>query len=211
MESIAFRITRPTEQFEVLFKELSLVSRKLIIYEHNDTKQVHFHGLIIDCSINMLSVKRRFDKITKLKKTEWSFKCKEITEEFITYMSKGKLTPSFVHGYDDDQVKAFTQRWVQYNKQKQTLLATPLQLKATQKQIIQEIITLMNTAYQPHELSFLAPKQVDFVIENLILKLNQHQIVLGRFKFRDIIDTVMRNTHPEAYASKMSTLYFDRF
>lgn len=206
---MVFRITRPAKDFTELFLELSKISKKIIIYEHTDKSRIHFHGLVKGITISVLAVKNRFAKISKFDKTDWSFKTKDITDNFITYMSKGNLSPCFNSGYTDEEVKAFTRSWT--NKSVEEKVKSTDTQKATQKQIVDEVVQMLTKSQREDETAWLSPKLVNFALDNLISKLNEHKIIIGRYKIRDLLDSIFRQTHSQQFKDKMCSLYFERF
>lgn len=91
----------------------------IAVYEHEadeDVKRTHIHFLVINSEVNTDALKTRYKKLYGgIEKSDWRFKY-DVTEDsskFITYMSKGKLSPKLTKGYDVATLVALTELWVE--------------------------------------------------------------------------------------------------
>lgn len=201
---IAFRITRPFQVLEASMKMYADNCEKLIVYEHVDASRPHIHGLIVDCKVGTDTLKNYVRKfLGKIDKTDWSFVTKDVNEKFIVYMSKGKLAPSFVKGFNEDQVEAYRNDWVSNPLKKQTKLTyivkeTPAERKMRQEDMVNEIVK----RYQES-----ADKSPDFLIGTIYRVVSvENKNILGRYKVRDYYDTVVGRVNPTKWIDCMKKL-----
>jgi len=203
MESQAIRVSRSFEELRSVIEKLD--ARRVVVYQHDSDEEVsrtHIHILVQDCNVEKLTFKRRIEALVgKVAASDWSFKATDDNVgKYITYMSKGVLQPVYQRGYTDDEVAKFRASWVTHEKSKPDK-------KATYDVVIQKIIESCSFDDNDH----ITPASVKLVTDLLIKELNKHRMIVGRFKFRDMVDTVFRQVKPEAYASKMVNLYMERF
>lgn len=116
---IAFRVSSSYDSLTDFITKLSEVSEKVIIYQHDATR-IHIHGLVQDCRISTDTMKNWIKKCLNVKsfpKSDWSFKSVDDDYgKYITYMSKGKLSPMYVKEFDDEFVEQCRNEWVDYVK-----------------------------------------------------------------------------------------------
>lgn len=203
MISQAIRVSRSFDELREVFQ--SLKARRVVVYEHvadDEVSRTHVHALVQNADVNVLAFKRRIEKhLGKVEKSDWSFK--ETTgneDKYVTYMTKGVLEPSYIFGYTDLEVNAFRSHWV--TPKKEVKESTP-----SHKQIILEVIAEIPIS----EDDYRSEKHVIAVTNLLIQKLNKYHIVTGRFKIRDMLDTIFRMTTPGRFADSIARLYSERF
>jgi len=197
MDKCVLRISRPYEEVREVFEGLGAES--IIVYEHDEASRVHIHALLKGCSIQLLSLKRRIEKVVgKVSKTDWSFKTTEITDQFITYMSKGKLEPVFVKGFTPEQIASYRSAWIERVKVQTKL--TKVNDKATYKEILCEVKKLI-----PKDSGFYFCNYDDamYVARNLNRILTEKDIITSRYKVRDMLDTLFRDLDNETFSSKV--------
>lgn len=190
---IALRITRPYSDLASVFQ--SLEAEKIVVYQHDDSNRVHIHALILNCPILVIAVKRRIEKVLgKVNASDWSFKTSDITDNFITYMSKGKLDPLYVKGFDADKIDGYRLSWVAPKKQSKLSVKDKTQ---TFKDIINEVCAISK------DLDYQNYQDIKFVVQNLVLRLNKNDICTSRYKIRDLVETVFRKQSPESYVDNL--------
>lgn len=124
--NLAIRISRSFDEIKQWCEELK--AEKIILYQHDaddEISRTHVHMLVIGITIKQDTLKYRYKKLYgDIDKTDWSFitsykedgKLIPITLEssykFITYMSKGHLTPLICDGFDRFLILELTQKWV---------------------------------------------------------------------------------------------------
>jgi len=125
--NLAIRISRSFDEIKDWIQGLK--AKHLIAYQHDaddEVSRTHIHLLVIESGVKPDGMKARFKTLYgNIDKTDWSFatafkdsgNVTPITEEssskFITYMSKGHLTPVHSIGYDPEHILNLTQQWVQ--------------------------------------------------------------------------------------------------
>lgn len=123
------RISRSYEEVKDWIQNLK--GDSILAYQHDADAQVertHVHILLIASGIKPDAMKARFKTLYgSINKTDWMFSTtykdkstgdiiqitKETSPKCITYMSKGRLTPSHSVGYDPEYVLQQTQLWVE--------------------------------------------------------------------------------------------------
>jgi len=124
LESYAIRITRDYETLNPWINDLVSFSTtgRLVVYQHDaddEVSRTHCHLLLKDVKRNTattVTLKRRLAKLTNQEYAvcDWSFKTTygekktPVDDAFISYMSKGSLSPSFVIGYTKEQIEEYS-------------------------------------------------------------------------------------------------------
>jgi len=203
MNSQAIRISRSFDELRPVFQ--SLKARHVIVYEHVEDEEVsrtHVHALVQNADVTVLAFKRRIEKhLGKVEKSDWSFKETTGNEgKYITYMSKGELQPVYSVGYTNLEIETFRSYWVTPKKE---VKESPPSFK----HIIAEVISELPIS----EDDYRSESHVLTVTNLLIKKLNKYHVVTGRFKIRDMLDTIFRTTSPERFSSSIVKLYSERF
>lgn len=203
MHSQAIRVSRSYDELKQIFQ--SLKARHVIVYEHvadEEVSRTHVHALVQNADITCLAFKRRIEKhLGKIERSDWSFKETDGNEaKYVTYMTKGELKPVYVSGYTDDEVEQFRSNWIAPKQEIKT--ETP-----SYKDIIAEVIAEVPIS----EDDYRSESHVVVVTNILIKKLNRYRIVTGRFKIRDILDTIFRTMTPEKFAGSIVKMYGERF
>lgn len=118
---IAFRITNSYIELVSFITKLEQVSEKLIIYEHEASRK-HIHGLVLKCKISTDTMKNWIKKCLNVKtypKSDWSFKTADDEySKYITYMSKGKLQPSYYKDFEVGYIEQCRTSWINFAQQK---------------------------------------------------------------------------------------------
>jgi len=183
-----------TKSFRVLEPFFRELQGSMVVYEHTEGRRVHCHALV-NGGPNTTTMKARLVKLCgKWKKEDWAFMTKYRTEEgsrdvndtLITYMSKGKLAPSYVVGYTEESIERFRSAWVEYEKPK----------KPTHADLCDEVIRRLGVQLHPHaDTSILA---------EVVRVLQHHRMVVGRYKMRDMCDTVKAWLDPPRFVAEMA-------
>lgn len=203
MNSYAIRLSRSYAELRPVFE--SLKATRVLVYEHEADEEVsrtHVHALVQNADITVLAFKRRIEKVIgKVSKSDWSFKeTDQNVAKYVTYMTKGSLTPEYNVGYTQDEVEQFKAYWIEPKPQSRAVVVS-------YKDIIAEVI-----AEVPHTaLDFTSETHVVMVTNLLMKRLNHHRIVTGRFKIRDMLDTIFRMMTPQKYAGSIVRLFSERF
>lgn len=114
----AVRLTFPYQKLVEFFDRFE----KVVVYQHDADESVnrtHVHALV-EISVSTDTAKNWVQKCvgSRPKKDMWSFvsklKKQPVTEEFITYMTKGKLEPVMLKGYTKELCDKYKARWVDH-------------------------------------------------------------------------------------------------
>lgn len=120
MSSYVCRITLPFSDVNQFIEDWADKADKLLVYEHEADEEVsktHCHFLIRDCKVKEDRLKQIVNKIVSppLKGNEcWSWKTviEDKVADYITYMTKGKLTAKYNKGYDQFYIDERKKVWV---------------------------------------------------------------------------------------------------
>lgn len=208
---LAVRISRAYHELSGFWDKLVEEGTAMIVYQHDadeDVKRTHVHAVIqvnldsTDTSgikVKVDTWKARIKKylnVTAFNKADWSFvtsvgKPKSpVKWDYITYMSKGNLHPVATnHLPEEIDYDAFRLKWVpmmgtnmkvQYKIEK---YLSPADMKKTYNQMIDEII------------SRLADDHTNENVLNVLLKyVAEKRLIIGRYKIRDMYDTILLRT-----------------
>lgn len=186
------RLTQPFHVLEKFF--IDLQCERLVVYEHTDGKRPHVHALVVGATHNTTTLKARLAKVIfpkKWAKDEWAFmtrykvldQTEKVNENLITYMSKGTLSPCHVRGYTEAFIEEKRSAWVQHTKPK----------KKTYADIVDEVIQELPECTNLDET----------IIQLIIAKLRQNRMVCGRYKIRDLFDSVLAWRDPMTFQSRI--------
>jgi len=139
-------------------------------------------------------------RLTKLcgtwKKGDWAFVTKygkedepkkEVNDDLITYMSKGLLDPQLVIGFKEEDILAFKTKWVDAEFK--------VVRKPTYDALVTQVISMS-----------IGPISGTELLNNIIEVLNKYNVVCGRYKIRDIYDTVLRRTQKYSFINQMTDM-----
>lgn len=101
----AGRVHCDLSEQEVIIQGLKARCDSIIVYRHEDTLHHHIHFLMKGVTVSydtLVNVVKR--AIPGAKKDKYSFKT-GANDDFISYMSRGKLDPVFNQGFSEDIVK----------------------------------------------------------------------------------------------------------
>lgn len=186
---LAIRITLSYDRLEQTFSQIKDVSQRVIVYQHDATR-VHVHALIVGCTVSTDTLKNWVMREIngKLTRDSWSFKTAQ-NEEFITYMSKGSLTPVFVSGYQPEVIEAFRSKWVQQAPKSKSLVQYRLKIENPQEQKLRQQDMLKEIIIRYNESQNQTPSFLISLIRQVVVI--EQKTLLGRYKLRDYYDTVM--------------------
>lgn len=203
------RLTFPYDTFSQDFYD-DIPCKSLVIYEHtrDETDPVHnrthIHLVILGLELTIPGLKGRISTYlnTEVRRSDWSFKKIDNINEvpkILVYMSKGRYQPCYARNMEIDDA-AIISAWENYgNLQRpmRQLKITQLgskEYKQTYNDLIDKTINILEEGgdYQPRQ-----------IIETIISVFRKERIIIGRYKIRDIYDTVLMRKLPEHYIEKL--------
>jgi len=191
------RLTKPFVILETFFRELQC--ENMVVYEHaedEEIKRTHVHALITDPTSGTTTMKARLTKLCGVwKKEDWAFVTKyksndknlPVDDKLITYMSKGCLEPSLVVGFTEEQITKYKDAWIEPETRKK--------VKPTYDAITKEVLRMT-----------IGPQPAIVILNNVITVCNKYNVICGRYKIRDIFDSVYRRSNPTEFLSRMEDM-----
>lgn len=150
----AVRVSYPYAQLVEVFKKLSEVCDKIVVYEH-DASRVHVHALLCGCRVSTDTIKNWIKKTLNVtvSKYDWSFKNANKDDKYITYMSKGKLEPAFSKGYDGLELASLREQWQDKKevKEEESSVIDLRKVRVTRYTLANEVLGLYNERYTTAE------------------------------------------------------------
>lgn len=118
----AVRITRSFDELKPFFQKIvtSHPDSVLVVFQHDADEEVsrtHIHAAMINVNPSTDTLKRWIKDALDVKsfsRYDWSFKQLEGLDRYVTYMSKGKLEPSFLHNIEYATVTALRSEWKEH-------------------------------------------------------------------------------------------------
>lgn len=201
----AIRITKSFNDLTEFFPKLDLVAERYVWYEHTVPNNIHVHGLVVGCTVSTDTLKNYIRKsVGNMKSTEWSFKSADDLN-FITYMSKGNLSPVIAKGFASEEIVELTSKWVSMETKKKSMVQYKIKVEnPTQAKIRQN--ELMDMVKQRcKEKGITRPRDVLEEIRQVVYV--EHKTISGRYKIRDYYDYVLGSqVSPERWLDNMEKL-----
>lgn len=198
MVDLAIRVSR---KYDDVFDWVDgIMSSKICIYEHEadvEVSRTHIHMLVIGSELKPDALKARFKKLYgNIDAKDWSFK-KADNEEFITYMSKGKLVPKLTKGYTVAEIQSYTDKWVE----------PKTMLKLEDGKFVRDI----NEPGQKTKIQLLeqmrsrlcgtdSTRDILKVIRKVLI---ENKVVIGQYKMMDYYDSLMMYERKEDWLCAM--------
>lgn len=172
---------------------------KIAVYEHPKDEEVsrtHCHILVYGLSVKSDNLKYHLKKIdsTLNGRTDWSFSDKEVDDNFITYMSKGTLSPKLLKGYDTDYIESLRLKWIDPVQMKieKGKIVVDKPITESKKKSKRELLELMKTRYT----SDMSTTEVCKLIRRILIENNE---VLGLYKVMDYYDALIMYSDKERF------------
>jgi len=119
MTGYAVRVSKNAEQLVDIAKRWKPYCDTIVLYEHNeDANRIHCHLYLggVECTTKRL---KQVSGLPNQGNSLWSFKkAEEDIDVYITYMSKGKYDPTYLHGYEFKDTERLKSLWVEPEKKK---------------------------------------------------------------------------------------------
>lgn len=204
---LAVRVTRPYEEVKEWLDNIK--STKLIVYQHDGDTEVsrtHIHMMIVGSELKPDALKARYKKLYgNIDAKDWSFKAADENQgRYLTYMSKGELTPKLTKNYDTDYVTNCMREWVE----------PKTNLKLEDGKFVRDI-ALPNQKTKLELLEQMRSKLCDSDTTRTILKiirtvLIDNKVVIGQYKMMDYYDSLMMYSRKEEWLSGMERKIMSR-
>jgi len=203
-------LSKKPEKDESFIKKLSDACDVCVVYEHEADETVtrtHIHAYVENPKVSTDTMKnwvKKTLKVTAFPKTDWSF-VGATDRGFITYLTKGKLTPCSVKGISDDEISILKAAWVDQPPSRGKIqyklkIENPQEQKMRQAEMVAEIRRRIHVDAPKDDMGYHDPGNVLHIIYDVVVR--QNNTVCGRYKIRDYYDTVMtlENSHHHATA-----------
>lgn len=217
--NFAIRVSRSYE--EIVNWVQSLKGDKVLAYQHDaddEVSRTHVHLLLINSGIKPDAMKARFKTLYgEIVKTDWSFasgfkedgKMVPINDDnsskFITYMSKGCLTPVFNHGYDPDEVKRLTSEWKEPKKMLSVkggkFVRTTDDVPDKPKKTRRTLVEIMVDRGKDQDIGDWDTKGILTMIRNVLVENNE---VVGMWKVMEYYDAYLMYACKDAWLNMIT-------
>jgi len=201
MHSYNVRISHPFTEIRSWIEQIE--APQVLAVQHEADQEVsrtHTHILVVDSPVAALALKHKLKRMypdISLTKGDWAFpelKDRDL-EHIATYYLKGTLEPSFVKGLSFDW-ELIRSRWVDRKIQTQLKYVDPH--KMNYSEMLQQIKNTMK-------------EQNDYSIDNMLDQIRQvfiiqNKRIIGRFKVRDIVDTLMAEFEPHDWKHSLKRI-----
>jgi len=207
---LKIRVSRPYEELKDFAAKLSDACDVCVVYEHEADETVnrtHIHAYVENPKVSTDTMKnwvKKTLKVTAFPKTDWSF-VGATDRGFITYLTKGKLTPCLVKGISAEEIGTLKAAWVDQPPAKGKIqyrlkIENPQEQKMRQAEMVAEIRRRIREDTPADDMGYHNTRHVLNIITAVVVK--QNNTVCGRYKIRDYYDTVMmlENSHSHATA-----------
>lgn len=199
----AVRISRAYEQIQEVVVRIEGVCKNLVVYQHDADEEVsrtHCHMLLVSCEVSTDTLKNWFKKqLGDVNKTDWSFKAAATELDkmtgFMTYCSKGHITPRFNNLVDGAAVAELTAAWVDPGTQKVKLKDGKLVREVDDAKVVskREILELIIAEVGD------TPRSTKDVLSGIRTVLMKNKCVIGQYKVLDYYDSYMMYNQKEAW------------
>lgn len=221
MPSFAFRISVPYDECrEKVLEYLESLSEKLIIYQHeadDDVNRTHIHGLIMDCSRSDDTLRNNLFKVNYTKNYELksTYKTKTgtypVDDKYITYMSKGKLDPSYSKGYTEDEIAAYKAQWKDMTISKYGRIELTPKEEGKPKAMSRFAFVMHCAEIYAEEILKMAeeghvtrmPFDRRLATQLVILECVKQQQAIGFYKIVDLVDAIQMVANPQGLANNI--------
>lgn len=179
------------------------VCASIVVYEHpsdDEVSRVHCHIWAIGIGKSD-TLKNHLKKVIgEVDKSDWYFteknkKKEPWTDEVITYMSKGVLTPMYVKGYTEEQIADYCSKWVFPQSPLKCVdgkLVIEREIAEKKKKTKREIIEEMKSFY----LDTMELDEVIKLIRKILIKNNE---VIGMYKVMDYYDALIMYANKQLF------------
>lgn len=210
-QMLAIRVSRPYSELVGVFDRIKDACDKYIVYQHDADEEIardHVHGLIVGCKVSTDTLKNWVKKelrVSAFPKTDWSFVTElqgsPVNDQFITYMAKGHLDP-VRSTWDTEEVARLKSLWKDdYSKRglkrqyKIVEMLTPAEAKKTYNQMLDDIQARLQDRDDDR-----------YILEQIVRYANEKRLIVGRYKIRDMYDTLRSRIKPSTYIADLAAM-----
>lgn len=209
----AFRITKSYEELGLALLPLYDICDRVAVYEHEadtEVSRTHVHGVLIGCKRKEDTVRNKFfkgvydapDYELKTKYKTAKMDMVPVDAEYIKYMSKGDLDPSFFKGFTQEELDNYRRGWVNHKLNESVAEKTS---KKSQLTVYEMAVEIMGTDATAH----LGLARED-IVDKIIKYLNSKRQAANMYKVRDIYDACMMYSRPQKYVQGCMALIVKR-
>lgn len=202
--SFNVRLSRPYDEIKSWVE--SLAAPRVLAVQHDaddEVSRTHTHILIVASPVEALALKHKLERMCgKFTKGDWAFpKLKDDDFNHIAvYMSKGKHDYSMMKGFDFDWDNIKSQ-WIEPTKTQTQLDKNGSVIK----------IDKMKQSQMIDRVNLLLKEDNDYSIDNMLDKIRkvfikENQCIVGRYKTRDIVDTLMAINEPSEWKTSLKRI-----
>lgn len=206
MTDLAIRLTFCYTEVQEIIEQFSNNSEGCVVYEHekdDEVSRTHVHMYLHKCKVSTDTLKNYIRrKKGQVEKTDWSFKTAESDPtKYITYMSKGVLTPVYFHGYLEAYIDECKRRWVD---------PTVSKVKLSNGKLVKEIDDSSNISKRQlveEMVANIGDSECDtrVILDGIRKVLIQHRIVVGMYKVMDYYDSYIMYSQKQKWIEMIAS------
>lgn len=154
MSALSLRVTMTALELQEkkFYEYLAERSDGVCCVEHfadANIRRTHCHIYVAGCKVKYDAINDRLTSIGVAKgNTGRTIKYKDVDEGIITYMSKGKLDPSFLYGITREHYDYLRSKWIEPEKSSPVKNEKAKRVEKTDFQIYEEIVEALQTPYK---------------------------------------------------------------
>lgn len=217
--NLSIRVSRSYDEIKEWVEAITATS--LIAYQHDaddEVSRTHVHMMVIETTIKPDALKARYKTLYgNIDKTDWSFSSGykddgkvmpitvESSQKFITYMSKGHLTPVRSVGHDPAAILRLTQEWKEPKKQLVTkggkFVRVTEDVPDKPRKTKRTLIEIMLDRGKDANLAYDDTQGILRMIRDVLVENNE---VVGMYKVMEYYDSWMMYGQKDAWVNMIS-------
>lgn len=213
----AIRVSRPYADLSGIVSLWKDRAQAVIVYEHSADEEVnrtHIHMLLVDVDVKDERLKRIAHTIdsTLSGNKDWSFKLTTTNvDKYITYMTKGRLSPMFVKNFSLDRLEELRLQWVEEKPPPPgTSPASPVSTKCNRPTHFEIFGEMLADYYNIKKTQESIPTEAQ-VIELIVLVLRQHKMKSHPKMVSEFMAMIAYDDHDTREAYYRSIRHFFRW
>lgn len=124
MSNYHIRLSWSYDELKPFTQRISDNSSQCIVYQHTEQARIHIHIWVKNITQSTDTMKLWIKdclKIKRVNRDQWAFTtCNKHkipwTDELITYLTKGKLEPSQVKGFTEEEIVEYKEKWIDHTE-----------------------------------------------------------------------------------------------